>query len=126
MHTLSTGNRNIDDQALDTIIRGLQASKQAGLSTVMILCAIAPLLGLLGTITGMIATFEVVSNFGLGNARAIAEGISEAMITTRTGLIVAIPGLLLAHFIRRNLTRRRRLLTQAGLKMLNRDNNHEA
>ena len=125
MHSLFTGNKKIDEKALITIVEASQAHRTAGLATIVVLGTIAPLLGLLGTITGMISTFEAVSNFGLGNSRAMAEGISEAMITTRTGLIIAIPGLLVAHFIRRKLTRRRRFLKQVGLQMLHPGNNHE-
>ncbi|MFZ7110652.1 MAG: MotA/TolQ/ExbB proton channel family protein [Desulfatiglandales bacterium] len=124
MQSLHTGNKNIDRKALATIIKAVQKRQSAGLSTVVVLGTIAPLLGLLGTIMGMITTFEAVSEFGLGNARAMAEGISEAMITTRTGLIIAIPGLLVAHFIKRKLTRRRRFLEQAGLQILHKGNNH--
>jgi hypothetical protein len=56
-----------------------------------VLAAVAPLLGLLGTVTGMIATFDVLAVFGTGNAKAMAGGISEALITTQTGLLVALP-----------------------------------
>jgi biopolymer transport protein ExbB len=58
--------------------------------------AVAPLLGLLGTVTGMIRTFSAVSVFGLGEAGQLSSGISEAMITTAAGLIVGIPALV-AH-----------------------------
>jgi biopolymer transport protein ExbB len=58
-------------------------------------------LGLLGTVTGMIATFDVLSVFGTGNAKAMAGGISEALITTQTGLLVAIPGLYMKGFLDR-------------------------
>ena len=63
--------------------------------TIIILAAIAPLLGLLGTVTGMITTFDVIAQFGTGNARALASGISEALVTTQSGLIVAVPGMIL-------------------------------
>lgn len=66
------------------------------LSTIGILAAIAPLLGLLGTVTGMIITFEMIASFGTGDPRMMAGGISQALITTAAGLIVAIP-VLLAH-----------------------------
>ena len=60
---------------------------------------ITPLLGLLGTVLGMIRTFEVISIFGTGNARAMAGGISVALITTQTGLMVSIPGLYMSGFL---------------------------
>ena len=55
--------------------------------------SISPLLGLLGTVTGMIAVFQVVASQGAGQATALAGGISEALITTATGLTIAIPAL---------------------------------
>lgn len=57
--------------------------------------AVAPLLGLLGTVTGMINTFKLITIFGTGDARNLSSGISEALITTEFGLIVAIPALIL-------------------------------
>ena len=60
------------------------------------LAAIAPLLGLLGTVTGIIASFETITALGSNEPRLLAGGISEALVTTATGLIVAIP-VLLAH-----------------------------
>jgi len=60
------------------------------------LVAVAPLLGLLGTVLGMIETFQVISVFGTGNANAMANGISIALITTEAGLLVAVPGLLIS------------------------------
>ncbi len=61
------------------------------------MAAIAPLLGLLGTVLGMIETFDVISVFGTGNSRAMASGIGVALITTQSGLLVAIPGLLMSN-----------------------------
>jgi biopolymer transport protein ExbB len=55
--------------------------------------SISPLLGLLGTVTGMIGVFQVVASQGAGQATALAGGISEALITTATGLTIAIPAL---------------------------------
>ena len=57
------------------------------------LSSILPLLGLLGTINGMIKIFEVITVFGIGNARGMAAGISEALITTMAGLVTALSGL---------------------------------
>ena len=55
----------------------------------------APLLGLLGTVTGMIGTFGVITEHGTGDPRLLSGGISEALLTTQFGLMVAIPALLL-------------------------------
>ncbi len=61
--------------------------------------AVAPLLGLLGTVTGMIATFDVISEIGTGNPKMLSGGISAALVTTEFGLIVAIPCLLLGNWL---------------------------
>jgi biopolymer transport protein ExbB len=61
----------------------------------------APLLGLLGTVTGMINTFKMITVFGTGDAQTLSGGISEALITTEWGLIVAIPAVLLYAFLSR-------------------------
>jgi biopolymer transport protein ExbB len=57
------------------------------------LVAVCPLLGLLGTVTGMIQVFDVVGSLGTGNARAMASGISRATLPTMAGMVVALPGL---------------------------------
>lgn len=71
---------------------------EAGLSMLKLLAALAPMLGLLGTVTGMIETFQVITQFGNGDPKVMAGGISMALVTTVEGLIAAIP-LLLAHNI---------------------------
>lgn len=71
------------------------------LNTVKALAGVAPLLGLLGTVNGMIQTFNVISLFGSGNAVLMADGISEALITTQTGLAIAF-SLLLFHTLINN------------------------
>ena len=63
-------------------------------STILVIAAVAPLLGLLGTVTGMIATFDIITEFGTGDPKLLSGGISIALVTTELGLIVAIPLLL--------------------------------
>ncbi|HOX25280.1 MAG TPA: MotA/TolQ/ExbB proton channel family protein [Candidatus Krumholzibacteria bacterium] len=63
------------------------------------IAAVSPLLGLLGTVTGMIRTFAVTAKGGLGDPLALSSGISEAMITTAAGLIVGIPALVAFHWL---------------------------
>jgi len=72
---------------------------ERGLSTVKLLAAVAPLLGLLGTVVGMIATFQSISLFGTGDPKLMASGISQALVTTMLGLVVAIPLLFLHSLI---------------------------
>ena len=67
-----------------------------GLPTVAVLAAVSPLLGLLGTVTGMIETFQSITLFGTGDPKLMSGGISQALVTTQLGLAVAIP-LVLFH-----------------------------
>jgi biopolymer transport protein ExbB len=69
---------------------------QRGLGTLAILAAVAPLLGLLGTVTGIIETFQSILLFGTGDPRLMSGGISQALVTTVMGLVVAIP-ILIVH-----------------------------
>jgi biopolymer transport protein ExbB len=69
------------------------------------MAAVAPLLGLLGTVTGMINTFHVITVHGTGDPRLMAGGISEALITTQLGLAVAIPVLVAAALLSRKAQR---------------------
>ncbi len=70
-----------------------------GESLLKIIAAVAPLLGLLGTVTGMIMTFQAITIYGAGDPKAMAGGISSALITTVLGLIVAIPTILMHTFV---------------------------
>ncbi len=72
-------------------------------ATLSILAAVAPLLGLLGTVTGMINTFQVITLFGTGDPKMMSGGISEALVTTQLGLAVAIPIMLFHHFLERRV-----------------------
>ncbi|MEC9464602.1 MAG: MotA/TolQ/ExbB proton channel family protein [Myxococcota bacterium] len=82
--------------------------------TMLAACAgIAPLLGLLGTVTGMISTFDVITEYGTGNPRLLSGGISVALITTQLGLIVAVP-LVLAHAWASRAIERRQALLEEG------------
>lgn len=80
-----------------------QPKLERGLSIITVTAAVAPLLGLLGTVTGMINTFKLITLFGTGDAKSLSSGISEALITTEFGLIVAIPSLLLSAFLSRQV-----------------------
>ena len=70
-----------------------------GISTIKLVSSIAPLLGLLGTVTGMIATFQSITLFGTGDPKLMAGGISQALVTTALGLVVAIPLVFIHNFL---------------------------
>ena len=73
------------------------------LSVLAVSAAASPLLGLLGTVTGMIHTFDLITIFGAGKANLLSAGISEALITTEFGLIIAIPSLIFHAFFSRRV-----------------------
>ena len=76
-----------------SMVTAFSAPMRHFLTPIHSLADILPLLGLLGTINGMIKVFEVITVFGAGNARGMAAGISEALITTMAGLVTALSGL---------------------------------
>ncbi len=79
----------------------------------------APLLGLLGTVSGMIETFQLITIFGTGDAKSLSSGISEALVTTAQGLIVAIPVLILHGALARMAKRKLTLLEQLSVAFVN-------
>jgi biopolymer transport protein ExbB len=84
-----------------------------------ITAAAAPLLGLLGTVTGMIRTFQLITIFGTGDAKSLSSGISEALVTTALGLVVAIPTLILHGALSRMARRKLGLLEQLSVSFTN-------
>jgi biopolymer transport protein ExbB len=80
---------------LDEVIMGEVSTLERLLWAVRVVSVVAPLMGLLGTVTGMIQTFQAITLFGTGDPKMMASGISEALVTTMLGLIVAIPLVLL-------------------------------
>lgn len=107
-------DRMLDQFILDETVVAINRSLTDYLAVIGVLAAIAPLLGLLGTVTGMIGTFDVLSVFGTGNAKGMAGGISEALITTQTGLLVAIPGLYMKGFLDRRARNLKQRVARAG------------
>jgi biopolymer transport protein ExbB len=81
--------------------------------------AAAPLLGLLGTVTGMIKTFNLITIFGTGDAKSLSSGISEALVTTELGLIVAIPSLILHGLLSRMAKQKIGDLEQTAVGFMN-------
>ena len=96
-----------------------QPALHRGLPFIAIASATAPLLGLLGTVTGMIETFRLINLFGTGDARNLASGISEALVTTEFGLIVAIPALILHALLSRKVQGIKATMEMVSLAFLN-------
>jgi biopolymer transport protein ExbB len=80
--------------------------------------SIAPMLGFLGTVTGMIRAFNVISQFGTGNPSLVASGISEALVTTAAGLIVGIPALTGYYYFRGRVEKYIYLMEEISLEIL--------
>jgi biopolymer transport protein ExbB len=91
--------REIVKEGIEEIGRREAATLERYINVVGTIAAIAPLLGLLGTVFGMIRAFNVISIQGVGNPSSLAGGISEALITTAAGLVVAIPTFVLYRFL---------------------------
>lgn len=95
-------NKDVDVETLelklDEAILKETPALEARISIIKVLAAIAPMMGLLGTVTGMIATFQSIQLFGTGDPKLMAGGISMALITTVQGLVAALP-LMLMHAI---------------------------
>ena len=84
-----------------------------------ITAAAAPLLGLLGTVVGMIETFQLITVFGTGDAKSLSSGISQALVTTAEGLIVAIPTLVVHGALSRMAKRKLGLLEEISVAFVN-------
>ncbi len=90
--------QNIEDVISESVLNE-QPALDRFRSALSVFAAVAPLLGLLGTVTGMIATFDVITQYGTGDPKLLSGGISEALITTELGLAVAIPVLLIGNLL---------------------------
>ncbi|HEX5133502.1 MAG TPA: MotA/TolQ/ExbB proton channel family protein [Candidatus Krumholzibacteria bacterium] len=112
---IRTGDPELDRHMLRQCALKMRPGINRFLPIIAVLGSIAPLLGLLGTVIGMIATFEVISTYGTGNAKAMANGISIALVTTEAGLLVAIPGLLLSAGLARRASKLLRNLDEITL-----------
>lgn len=86
---------------------------------ILVIASVAPLLGLLGTVTGMIETFDSITQFGTGDPRLLSEGIAIALVTTELGLVVAIPTLLLGSLLSTWARNIKRDMEHAALRIVN-------
>ncbi len=105
-------------EAIEDVGRLEAATLERFLTILGTIAGIAPLLGLLGTVTGMIKAFTVISNAGIGNPQMLAGGISEALITTAAGLTVAIPAFVFYKFLRSRVDKRILRMERASIEIL--------
>jgi len=92
------------------IISEVRMAANQGLPMIQTLVALCPLLGLLGTVTGMITVFQVMASSGTGNARSMAAGVSMATVPTMAGMVGALSGVFLVTILTRTVHRRITLL----------------
>lgn len=86
---------------------------------ILVIASVAPLLGLLGTVTGMIETFDMITEFGTGDPKLLSDGISIALVTTQLGLTVAIPTLLLGSLLTAWAKNIKRDMEHSALRIIN-------
>lgn len=85
--------------AMEAVRHRISVNLSRSQRTIATCAALAPMMGLLGTVTGMVHTFETIQLFGFGNPVLLADGISEALLTTQAGLLVAFPLMLVYNYL---------------------------
>ena len=123
---LTTAIRNLDRERehLEDVISESLLNESTTLNrfgaVILVIAAVSPLLGLLGTVTGMISTFDVITEFGTGDPKLLSGGISIALVTTQLGLIVAIPLLLVGNVLSGWAERIKDEMEKSALHIVNR------
>ena len=112
-------SREETEKALEEVFAREIPTLERGLSTISVAASTAPLLGLLGTVMGMIQLFEVITMHGTSDPKLLAGGISIALITTEAGLIAAIPLQLIHTFLSNRIDALQAKMEKAGLAVLN-------
>jgi len=102
-HAGEGGTLEVLENALQEAILKQMPSLERGMNFLALCGAVAPLLGLLGTVTGMIQVFKIITEVGTGDPTMMAGGISVALLTTQFGLIVAVPIMFIHHFFQRKV-----------------------
>ncbi len=104
---LQKAPRGIDVQDYEFILKEITIKEtspyESRLNLLASVISISPMLGLLGTVTGMIRAFTNISKYGTGDAAIIADGIAEALLTTAAGLMIAIPVIVIYNYLNRRL-----------------------
>ena len=118
LSNLNADREHLEDIVSESILHETPHLDRFG-SSILVLAAVAPLMGLLGTVTGMISTFDVITEFGTGNPKLLSGGISEALVTTELGLIVAIPSLLGGNLLGGWATRIKDDMDRGALRVTN-------
>ena len=98
LRNLDRDREHIEDIVSEQILHESAHLNRFG-TFIIVIAAVAPLLGLLGTVTGMISTFDIITEFGTGDPKLLSSGISIALVTTEVGLAVAIPALIFGNLL---------------------------
>ncbi len=125
LRNISKDREHVEDIVMEGVLNESSQIDKFG-SFVLVLAAVAPLLGLLGTVTGMIETFDVITEFGTGDPKLLSGGISAALVTTMLGLIVAIPLLLLGNLLSGWAQNIKDSMEQSALHIVNLYEKHRA
>ena len=118
LRNITKDREHIEDIVTENILNESSAIDRFG-SFVLVIAAVAPLLGLLGTVTGMISTFDIITEHGTGDPMLLSGGISEALVTTMLGLVVAIPLLLLGNLLSGWAQKIKDSMEQSALHVIN-------
>ncbi|MGD2074319.1 MAG: MotA/TolQ/ExbB proton channel family protein [Gammaproteobacteria bacterium] len=111
-------SRDVMKEAIEDTGRHVVHELERYINTLGTIAAISPLLGLLGTVIGMIKVFSAITTAGVGNPSALAGGISEALITTAAGITVAIPTLMFYRYFRGKIAMLVIRMEQQALRMV--------
>ncbi len=111
-------SRVVMKESIEEVGRHVAHELERFLNTLGTIASITPLLGLLGTVIGMIKVFAVITTQGVGDPAVLAEGISQALITTAAGLTVAIPSLMFFRYFRGKVDGLIMIMEQEALKMV--------
>jgi len=118
IRNLDRDREHLEDIVSESILHESSHLNRFG-AVILVIAAVSPLLGLLGTVTGMISTFDVITEFGTGDPKLLSGGISIALVTTQLGLIVAIPLLLLGNILSGWAERIKDEMEKAALRVIN-------
>jgi biopolymer transport protein ExbB len=118
LRNLDRDREHLEDIIAESILHESVHLNRFG-AFIMVIAAVAPLLGLLGTVTGMIQTFDIITEFGTSDPKLLSGGIATALVTTELGLIVAIPMLLLGNLMGGWAERIKDDMEQAALRVVN-------
>ena len=118
LRNIDRDREHIEDIVSESILHESSQLNRFG-SLIIVIATVAPLLGLLGTVTGMISTFDIITEFGTGDPKLLSSGISIALVTTEVGLAVAIPALLFGNILSGWAERIKDDMEKAALRAIN-------